>query len=414
MSTVDEQFDVVVVGGGLVGCSLALALAKQPLKIALLEAKEFTASPPDLSATAPPPDRALALSYASIKIFQTLGVWSQINRFAEPISQVHVSDAGHFGSLRFRAEDFRIPALGSVVLASHLLAILQKNVTAQPSIHSLSSVHIEQLSRTTAGYQLNIRSFQGQQTLTSKLLVVADGSDSKTRKLLGIAVKEIEYREQALFGTVGLGSPHFNKAYERFTRSGPLAFLPLANDRCAFVWTVSPESAQRLMPLADDGFCEQLQAAFGYRLGRLQQLGQRQLYPLRSVFADEQIRSGLVLLGNVAHTIHPVAAQGFNLSLKDTVALAQVIIEAVDTGQSPGELVVLEKYLHWREQEQKAVRWFTDGLINLFSSRVLPIALLRDLGLCGVDVLPFAKKWVARAGMGMLGRLPRPVCGISD
>src|SRR5262245_26502218 len=309
------SFDVLIVGGGLIGSTLALALAGQSMRVGVLEAGEWV-SPHDLSQ-----DRALALSLSSSRIFQTLGLWPQINAIATPITQVQISDAGHFGGAHISAADYRLPALGYVTPANQLLTILQKELRLKTDIHCFTSTSWDDLRPTENGYEVDIHTAQGKSiTLSTRLLVAADGSDSKTRRALGIGVKTVVYDEQAIVGTAVLTQDHHNIAYERFTKRGPLAFLPLKDDKegrhqAAFVWTVSAQEAESWKHMRPDQLRAPLQQAFGNRLGRLQAITQFHLHPLRSQFAAEQILPGAVLLGNAAHTLHPVAAQGLNTSL---------------------------------------------------------------------------------------------------
>lgn len=408
-----NHFDIIIVGAGLVGSSLALALAGQPLRVAVIEANSLTQA-----FVQKHPDRALVLSLSSHRILQTMGVWPSIAPMAEPIAQVHVSEAGHFGATRFLAEDYRVNALGYAVLAGQLQALLQQKLIAKPDITCYSPVSITHLRPMAQGYEVDIQTLQGQETLSTRLLVAADGSDSKTRQLLGIQAQSSSYDEQVIIGTANITEHHRNIAYERFTKTGPLAFLPLKNQennqhRCAFIWTVKEKEAQLLMEAGHKIFAEQLQQTFGFRLGRLQPSTELRINPLRSVFAKEQIKPGALLLGNAAHTLHPVAAQGFNLGLKDVAALAQIIFEAISAGENPGDLSVLEKYVQWRNKEQKMVKWFTTSLLHIFADQIIPLAWLRGLGMCGLEATPMLKKRIAKIAMGLTGRLPKMVCGIS-
>jgi len=391
-----EQFDVVIVGGGLVGVTLALALADHHLKIAIVEANPVETISPHNNrsrSAGTADDRALALSLASSRIFQTLNLWPSIAPHATAIKQVHVSYAGQFAKTRFLASDYHIAAFGHVVPAGTLLYELRQAALKKTAIKWFCPAKLQQVTATADGYEIVIKAADSQQVLNARLLVAADGSDSETRRLLGISIKTHSYPDYAVVTTVNLEHGHHNIAYERFTKQGPIAALPLSDNRCAFVWTIPVTQVDYLKNLDAKAFYQQLQNAFGYRLGRLQGEGVRYMSPLRSMKATEQIRPGAVLLGNSAHTLHPVAAQGLNLGLRDAAALAQLIIAANAAGQNPGAMEVLEQYMVWREKEQKGVMSFTDGLIKLFAYDIPPVSLLINLGLCGLDMMPSAKPY---------------------
>ena len=402
------DFDVLIVGAGLVGASLALALANQPLKIGMIEAHgmNLTANPHN--------DRALALTASSYRFFEALGLWTNIQPHAMPITQVHVSEAGHFGATRFAASDYSLPALGYVISASSLLGILQAKVLQQRSIQCLCPAHITRLERLgengELGYQVHVQSPQGNQTFTTQLLVAADGADSKTRRLLGISVLNQNYHQHAITARVTLASAHKGIAYERFTEYGILAALPFSSNQYAMVWTMDDRHMDELTQLDDTEFCQRLQHMWGYRLGRFMRVEQRSISPLRGAHAVEQIRPGAVLLGNAAHTLHPVAAQGFNLSVRDVAALAEIITEGLTSKQNLGAMSLLNRYGAWRQQEQALTMRCTHGLAALFSTQTFPLMWGRHAGLAALDILTPAKSYLAKQAMGLGGRLAKKVC----
>lgn len=420
ISTV-THFDLLIIGGGLVGCALALALSEKKLKIGVLENKPWTTSK-DESFTDVTAQRTLALSFSSYRILQSLGVWELIEPFAQPVRQVHVSSSGHFGAARILAEDHSLPSLGYVLPSNVLLANLQQKLLAKHTIQCMSEARwldLQPLSQpNTAHYSLKVISSQGEpQTIHTQLLIAADGSDSPIRQALGINVQSKIYSQQALIGVVTLTSDHQGIAYERFTKNGAVALLPLRSDpinryRCAFVWTVDNKDAEGLKRLTPSALCHEVQKAFGHRLGRFQTITQLGWQPLRSQWALEQIRPGLVLLGNAAHTLHPIAAQGLNMGLKDMAVLAQILVESTQKNTPLGDLTTLQKYLSWRSQEQKNIRLFTESLLILFADSLSPVILARNMALCGLDRLTPLKRQLATLGMGLYGRLPRLACGM--
>lgn len=395
----NQIFDVLIVGAGLVGNSLALALANHT-KVAVIEANALTTQTIF-------DERALALTFSTQRIFSALRLWEKIQPHSTSIQQVHVSEAGHFGVTRFSAQDYDVNALGYVVCAQTLTDILRQSVLENAAVQTFYGSTVQEIIPFPAGYRVQIQTPDGVRTFTTRLLVGADGIQSRTRELLNITAKREDYAQTALTARMRLTRTHQNIAYERFFGEEVLATLPVENNQVAIVWTVDSERANRLKTLAEASFCEQFQMAFGYRLGKFLSVEKRQTYPLRSLYALEQIRPHAVLLGNAAHTLHPVAAQGFNLSLRDVAVLVQIILDAIATGENPGSLSVLKKYQNWREKEQLGTMGFTQGVVKVFSKKTLPWMLLRDSGLLALEILPFAKKTIARHAMGTSDRTPK-------
>lgn len=395
-------FDILIVGAGLVGNSLALALAlANHTKIGIIEAN----TPALFSSVAD--NRTLALAFSTQRILSALNVWDKIAPYSTPIQQVHVSEVGHFGATRFSALDYSVDALGYVVSAQILTDILQQSVLEQSAIHAFYGTTMQHITHFPEGYRVQVQTPDGMHTLTTRLLVGADGINSRTRELLGIAVKREDYAQTALTARMRLNRSHQNIAYERFSEEGVLATLPMEGEQAGIVWTVDSERAEALKNLSDTHFRTAFQTAFGYRLGRFLSVEKRQIYPLRSMRALEQIRPHAVLLGNAAHTLHPVAAQGFNLSLRDVAVLVEVIMEAMAEGNNPGNLSILEKYQEWRKKEQLETLGLTESIVRIFSKKSLPWRLLREGGLCTLELIPFAKKAMAGRAMGMKDRMPK-------
>ena len=407
MNTTD--FDLIIIGGGMVGASLAISLAEQPLRIALIE------SAPLRSDTTPPSydDRAIALSFGSQRIFSGMGLWTDILPHTTAINHIHVSDQGRFGFTRLDAETENVDALGYVATARQLGAVLMNRLQHCNNLTIISPATLRELKLGEEHATAVItRDAAEPESLTSKLVVAADGGNSHVRRQLDIRTTDRDYQQTAIIANVTPQKPHQNVAYERFTRNGPLALLPMPDNRCSLVWTREPADAERIMALSDDDFLAELQPCFGKRLGRFVKVGKRNSYPLKLIQAQEQIRHRLALIGNAAHTLHPIAGQGFNLGLRDVAALAQNIVDAFHSDKDIGALAVLENYAQWRQRDHRQVIGFTNTLVQTFSNRFPPLALTRNLGLLATDVVPPLKHLLARHSMGISGTLPRLARGL--
>ena len=389
----------------MVGVSLALALARRApaCEVLLVESFPLPTLAPDFAAGYSPSfdARSTALSYASSLIYGEWGLWEAIAAHAQPITSIHVSEQGRFGSTLMRSADYGWPALGFVVenawLGNSLLCALQ-----QTPVGTRSPARVVSASA-AAGGGVDLQLDDGDQ-LSADLLVVADGAHSGLRASLGIAHSEDSYEQQAIIANVGHRKDHSGRAFERFTGKGPLAMLPLLPEGChrsALVWTLPPEEAADVLGCSDADFLARLQQAFGYRLGRLEQVGERHSYPLSLVQADEQVRSGVVVMGNAAHALHPVAGQGFNLGLRDVACLAAKVAEASSAGTSPGALSVLEGYRAAQAADQRQTTAFSDRLPGLFMNRDPALSALRDLGLFALDLAPGLKREFVRQTAGL-------------
>jgi 2-octaprenyl-6-methoxyphenol hydroxylase len=388
-----SRFNLAIVGGGLVGASLAMALQagakERGWKIVLIE--QFAPGDnyqPSYDA------RSSALSFGARQIYERLGLWQAIARRAEPIQQIQVSDRGRFGSARLSAIEEGVPALGYVVenawLGQCLWQGLDKDVVSWRV-----PAEVKHMQALPDGYRLQL---DDETELECDLAVLADGGRSSLREQLGIGVRQRPYNQSALIANITPSEAHCGQAFERFTDEGPMALLPLPENRCALVWTRTGADTQRLLELDDRSFLSELQSVFGYRLGTLQQVGARHVYPLNLIEAEEQVRSHLVVLGNAAHSLHPIAGQGFNLSLRDAHALAQTLLSS-DT--LPGDLATLQLYREQQRLDQQLTVGFSDQVTRLFGSNQSLIATGRNLGLLGLDLLPPAKRWFARQAMGL-------------
>jgi 2-octaprenyl-6-methoxyphenol hydroxylase len=388
-----SRVNLAIIGGGLVGASLALALQdtarQRGWHIALIEpfapGSEYQ---PSYDA------RSTALSYGSRLIYERLGLWQCIAQRAEPIQQIHVSDRGRFGAARLQAIEEGVPALGYVVENAWIGHCLWQALDADV-IEWRCPAEVVGMQRVDDGYRLTLND---ETCLDCDLAILADGGRSALREQLGIVVTSKPYGQSALIANVSPLEAHRGQAFERFTDDGPMAMLPLSDNRCALVWTRASADAERLLRVSEANFLAELQQAFGYRLGALQQVGARHLYPLSLVEAQEQVRAHLVVLGNAAHSLHPIAGQGYNLSLRDTLALAEVLIGS----DAPlGDFTTLQRYQQRQQRDQNMTVGFSDQVTRLFSNAQPLLATGRNLGLLGLDLLPPAKRWFARQAMGM-------------
>jgi 2-octaprenyl-6-methoxyphenol hydroxylase len=398
VSSGGDGHDVVIVGGGLVGASLALALGQSGVRVAIVEAHRL-----DAEAQPSFDDRALALAWGSRLIFEALGLWADIAPEAEPIRRIHVSDRGHFGATRMAAEEEGVEALGYVVVARAIGQALMARLEKLANIDYLAPASFETLEIEADRVVLHARGESVPHAISASLLVAADGARSPVREALGIAERVRDYGQTAITTNVTTSAPRPGLAFERFAASGPVAMLPMREGRYGVVWTVDIDRQEEVMVLDDDAFAEALQGHFGYRLGRLLRVGRRSAYPLVQVLAEEQVRPRAVVIGNAAHALHPVAGQGFNLSLRDVAALAELIIDAVARADDPGAQPMLERYQARRRGDHRAVTLFGDLLVGLFSNRVPGLAQLRGLGLVGMDLIDPLRHALARRAMG-LGR----------
>lgn len=403
-----NDYDILIIGGGLVGASLACALGGQALRVGLIEAKPFaTRAQPDYD------ERSIALSYGSQRIFAAMNLWPALADGCTPIQRIRISDRGHFGAARLDAAEEGVAALGYVAPARVIGQALAARLAEFSNIEMLCPAQVDAVRLDAEAAEVSVRIGASTQLLRSRLVVAADGAHSLVREQLGIETAHWQYDQTAVIANITPERPHANTAYERFTDTGPLALLPLQDNRCSLVWTVRNAQVDVLMQLDDAAFLAALQERFGQRLGRLLKVGTRQAYPLNLVRAREAVRARLALIGNAAHSLHPVAGQGFNLGLRDVAALADVLVEALHDGVDIGNLAVLQRYADARRRDQRGVIAFTDGLARIFSNPLAPVAVARNLGLVAVDLLPPCKHFLSRRTMGLAGRLPRLARGLS-
>jgi 2-octaprenyl-6-methoxyphenol hydroxylase len=402
-----DHYDLVIVGGGMVGASLAIALGGGPLRIALLEAVPFRAD-----AQPSYDDRAIALAYGTHRIFTGMGLWEALRGETTPIHSIHISDRGHFGFTRLDCRDEGVEALGYVAVSRAMGAVLVERLQQLPNVDVLCPAPVSNVVIGGHHAEVVIDGAGAPRRLTANLVVAADGASSRVRDWLGIGALRWEYGQTAVITNITPERPHHNRAFERFTDSGPLALLPMADNRCSVVWTVRGKHADEVMALDEASFLNALQERFGGRLGTFLRTGARRAYPLMLVRAEEHVRPRLALIGNAAHTLHPVAGQGFNLGLRDVAVLAEVLSDAAAAGRDIGTLDVLQSYAQWRRRDQFKMIAFTDGLARVFANPLAPLRVLRDVGLLAVDVVPYIKHTLTRHTMGLAGKLPRLARGL--
>ena len=410
IDSTDRQYDIVIAGGGMIGASLALALSPLGLRVAIVEAvaRGETLQPSF-------DDRSTALSRSTQRTFEAMGLWDDVIPAATPIRRIHVSDRGRFGFSHIDAAQQGVDALGYVVINRVLGEVLQSALARAETVDVLCPARVVDIDIGGDAATARIETGGGdEQELDCQLLVAADGANSMLRPMLGICATKTDYGQHAIIGNLLPEKPLDNCAYERFTDSGPLALLPVANDRAGFVWIVPSDDAGRVLALDDAAFLGELQAAFGYRLGRLSRIGKRAAYPLALSKALRLTAERAVLVGNSAHGLHPVAAQGFNLGMRDVAALCDCIADARGANPSAdlGDPDLLARYAQWRRSDQGKLVRLTDGIVRLFGSSSPPLRAVRNLGMLGFDLVPGVRSVFAKHMMGLTGRLPRLSRGV--
>jgi 2-octaprenyl-6-methoxyphenol hydroxylase len=403
------DFDLAIVGGGLVGASLALALAPLGLRIAVIEAVTPGAGEQHPSFD----ERTTALANGTVAVFQALGVWAAMEREAAPIRRIHVSEQGRFGTARINASEQGRDSLGYVLPNRVIGAALWEGLARARQVQVIAPATVLGSDLDGETRVVRIEEDGQERSLRVRLVVAADGVRSLVREQAGIDASRIEYQQTAIISTATTQRFHDHTAYERFTPDGPIAVLPLQDGRVGVVWTRQPDEAERVLALSDDEFLAAFQKAFGMRLGRFLRIGQRFSYPLALSRAEKHVAERLAVVGNAAQGLHPIAGQGFNLGLRDAVSLAEVIADALAAGNTDvGDRALLDAYAAWREEDQGRIVAFTDGLVRLFATPLGLARGLRSLGLLAFDVFPPAKAAMARLSIGAAGRVPRLARGV--
>lgn len=390
----DYDIDILIVGGGLIGSLLLNALKSTNYRCLLVDKKSLP-----LTTGISFDTRSIALSTASIRILKSLGLWQQIEKHAAVIDKIHISEQEIFGSTIL--ENKNKEAYGYVVEMPILneafyRAIDTRQVLSQAELKSFDK------EKNIAKVVIN-----GQEkNIKAKLIVAADGADSKIRNFCNLICKTKEYTNVALVTNIGLARHHNNIAYERFTRFGPIALLPMTNSRASLVWSLPSSAAQEQVEIPDKLFLQNLQQSFGYRMGRFIKVGKRFIYPLQQRIMPRTYTDSIVFIGNAAHTLHPVAGQGFNLGLRDVATLAQCVAHK-GLGND-----MLENYQKLRQYDQQSIKTFTDGLVNLFTKNIPGLSIARGLGLFALDNSNKFQDFLIKHTCGFGGNIPDLACQI--
>ncbi len=392
-----DLYDVAIVGGGIVGHTLALALQQSDLKVILIEAQAESLAK----------DRSYVLSILSGQIFSNLGIWEQVLPHFSQFSQIQISDADHPTVVQLFPQDLGTAALGYAAGHQTMLTALQEKLSSTPNFSYLCPATVERLEPATNQTELLIQTPTQSLCLRAKLVIGADGSKSPLRQQAGIRTKGWAYWQSCVTAIIQTEYPHQNIAYERFWYDGPMGVLPLADGRMQIVWTAPHDRAQELRDMPTSDFIGCLETATGNLLGQLTLDSPRVLFPVKLMQSDRYVQNRLALVGDAAHCCHPVAGQGMNLGIRDAAALAEIILAAHAQGEDIGSLTVLDRYQRWRKPENWAILAFTDFLDRLFSNRWWPIVFGRRIGLQILQRVPLLKHFSLRLMTGLAGHLPQ-------
>lgn len=384
-------FDIVISGGGMAGSTLAWALlqANPALKLAIIEQQAETISQASFDS------RSIALAAASVDLLQQWGLWADIKPKACAIEHIHVSDRGHFGKTRLSAAEYQQQALGYVLEVEHLGALLSEKLAGYKQLQRFAP---NTLAAITPTQQQQVLTLNDGTVLQAKLLLIAEGGLSPSRSLAGFGVLERQYQQHAVIANLALAEGHQHTAFERFTKHGPIALLPLTKQRYSLVYTATPDEAARLMQLDDTTFVAQVQQAFGYRAGIFSGAGSRASYPLSLRVSGDIVRHRTALLGNSLHNVHPIAGQGFNLALRD---IAELVRQVNAAPHDIGGYAMLRAYQQARQLDINTVTTATDALVRIFSNRSRLMALARNTGLLALTLCDELKRPVAEQAMGL-------------
>jgi len=403
-----KNCDVIIGGGGLVGLSLAIALAKGGLDVVVADPV-----PQSAALDAKFDGRVCALSYASVRMFQALGIWEHLKNDAQPINDILVTDA-KLGSapspfsLHFDAAEAHADALGHIVENRHTRRGLFAVANTLANLRLVAPAALTNLKSDAAGITASLANGE---TIRARLAVAADGRESPMRELMGLSVISWSYAQWGIVATVAHEKPHNGVAYEHFLPAGPFAILPMTGNRSSLVWTETETLAPRMMQLADADFDAEIARRFGAHLGKIKAAGPRWSYPLKFHLARGYVKPRFALAGDSAHGIHPIAGQGFNLGLKDAAALSEIVLDAARLGLDIGALDTLQRYERWRRFDSLVMSFAMDGLNRLFSNDIAPLRILRDVGLGLVDAVGPARRFFMRHAGGDVGKLPRLMKG---
>ena len=388
-----HQADIAIVGAGLVGSSLACALANIPNRVVILDSQVLTTF--DSSTAVNHDGRSIALALSSKKMLDALGLWSELSACAVPIKKIHISDRGRFGATRLDADRYDVESFGYLVPAEELIRILYEQTQQLENVDCMQPFKVTRVENSSQGVVIHSEG----KSIHAKLLIAADGAQSFIRQSLNIEVEEKDYAQTAIVGSVDVEQHHNYTAYERFTDHGPLALLPRANNKCGFIWMNSSLIAEKNLELNDEAFMNELQQAFGYRLGHFTQVSKRFAYPLALLVSQKRVQDRVVLIGNAAQTLHPIAGQGLNLALRDIAELCELLKENVlyDINET------LHVYENKRQPDIENTIRFTDRLNFIFNADYPLLSRSRGLGLALLGAIPILEERIVKQNLGALG-----------
>ncbi|EGQ7800529.1 2-octaprenyl-6-methoxyphenyl hydroxylase [Vibrio parahaemolyticus] len=391
-----KQYDVVIAGGAMAGATLALAiehLSQGALRVAVVEPfKAQSDQHPGFDS------RSIALSYGTVNLLRHLELWSAIEPFSTPIEHIHVSDRSHAGMTDITKHDVGVEALGYVVELADVGRVYQELLTHSTAIDLYCPDSAKHITRTQENVTIELASGE---LLNAKLLVAADGAVSQCCQQIGLELSEHDFDQVAVIANIVTQEPHQGRAFERFTENGPVALLPMSDNRMSLVWCLRPDEAQIVMELSESEFLERLQQDFGWRLGAMQKVGLRASYPLLLRHRKQNISHRFAIVGNAAQTLHPIAGQGFNLGIRDVVTLAE---ELVKQGEDVGRYHGLIRFSQRREADRNETIWLTSSLVHVFSNDLLAMRIGRNTALAAMDNLSIFKQPLLRHTLGLVKR----------
>ncbi|MGB5914579.1 MAG: FAD-dependent hydroxylase [Phormidesmis sp.] len=403
-----HQYDVVIVGGGIVGLTLACGLRDTHLRVAVIESQtaQQAASRP----------RAYAFSPVSAKILDGLGLWDEVGPQLTPFQQVQLSDADYPKALTFRPEDGRGDAVYYSAEHTVLMKALQTAIGSAPTIDYWCESRVVPASQTTAsqttvGQMLTVEHQGDRIIFETQLIVGADGARSGVRDLAGIQTFGWKYWQSCITAVLEPEQTHANTAYERFWPSGPFAILPLPHNRCQIVWTAPHQEAKDMLALPKDQFLRELSARYGSQMGPLKLVNQPMMFPVQLMQSKHYVRPGVALIGDAAHCCHPVGGQGLNMGIRDAIALAEVLRQAQASGDPLGSLTVLKRYERWRRPENWFTLSLTDFLNRAFSNRFWPLVIARRTGIWVISSIKPLRRLILQLMTGFFGKLPASARG---
>lgn len=392
------DYDLAIVGGGIVGATLACALKDSGLRVVLIERSHQSA--------AVAIGRAYVISLMSGRIFQGIGIWDKILPQITEFGQISLSDAEYPGVVQFYPPDLGTERLGYAAEHRVLLTALQECLENSPNVSWLCPAEVVNAEYKTEAVEIELSADGDRKVIRTRLLVAADGARSRIRETAGIGTQGWHYWQSCVVATIKTERPHNNIAYERFWPSGPMGVLPLPGNRCQVVWTAPHAEAKALKELDEKEFILELEHRTGGELGHLELDGDRYLFPVQLMHSDRYTLPRLALIGDAAHCCHPVAGQGMNLGIRDAAAIAQILQTAHNSGEDIGDIRVLKRYERWRKTENLTILGFTDFLDRMFSNNFLPVVAIRRLGLWMLRRIHPVKKYALQLMTGLRGRHP--------